>query len=285
MEGGVERQPGDRRAAGRRRDRSSARAGRWRRRTARSATSAAACSAAIHERRSMAAVCRRDGSRSRYRTAAGVPIGPPMSLYDALRAAGLDLQRAHHLDAYLRAVGDDAATGRLRAHARRRPPRRRAPAGHADGRPRGDPQRPRPARLTVRRSALDDLGEIVQRPPRPAPRRAELGQDALDAHPFGEQLAARLEQPLGVVAGERRRRWPGCGAWRRPRAAAPAGSVRRRERSPPASSRGEHSFASRGDVRCRRDGESAGWPRRARHVEESRDSTGQGAGESQVGAT
>ena len=33
------------------------------------------------------------------------------------------------------------------------------------------------------------------------------------------------------------------------------------------------------------DGESAGWPRRARHVEESRDSTGQGAGESQVGAT
>ena len=33
-----------------------------------------------------------------------------MSLYDALRAAGLDLQRAHHLDAYLRAVGDDAAT-------------------------------------------------------------------------------------------------------------------------------------------------------------------------------
>ena len=32
-----------------------------------------------------------------------------MNLYDALRAAGLDLQRAHRLDAYLRAVGDDAA--------------------------------------------------------------------------------------------------------------------------------------------------------------------------------
>jgi len=33
-----------------------------------------------------------------------------VNLYDALRAAGLDLQRAHRLDAYLRAVGDDAAT-------------------------------------------------------------------------------------------------------------------------------------------------------------------------------
>jgi hypothetical protein len=33
-----------------------------------------------------------------------------MTLYDALRAAGLDLQRAHRLDAYLRAVGDDAAS-------------------------------------------------------------------------------------------------------------------------------------------------------------------------------
>jgi hypothetical protein len=32
-----------------------------------------------------------------------------VTLYDALRAAGLDLQRAHRLDAYLRAVGDDAA--------------------------------------------------------------------------------------------------------------------------------------------------------------------------------
>jgi hypothetical protein len=31
-------------------------------------------------------------------------------LYDALRAAGVDLQRAHRLDAYLRAVGDDAAS-------------------------------------------------------------------------------------------------------------------------------------------------------------------------------
>lgn len=30
-------------------------------------------------------------------------------LYDALRAAGLDLQRAHRLDAYLRAVSDDAS--------------------------------------------------------------------------------------------------------------------------------------------------------------------------------
>ena len=34
-----------------------------------------------------------------------------MTLYDALRAAGLDLQRAHRLDAYLRAVGDEAAPG------------------------------------------------------------------------------------------------------------------------------------------------------------------------------
>ena len=32
-----------------------------------------------------------------------------MSLYDALRAAGVDLQRAHRLDAYLRATGDDTA--------------------------------------------------------------------------------------------------------------------------------------------------------------------------------
>ena len=32
-----------------------------------------------------------------------------MSLYDALRAAGVDLQRAHRLDAYLRASGDDTA--------------------------------------------------------------------------------------------------------------------------------------------------------------------------------
>ena len=36
-------------------------------------------------------------------------------LYDALRAAGVDLQRAHRLDAYLRASGDDTAgTGLLR---------------------------------------------------------------------------------------------------------------------------------------------------------------------------
>ena len=34
-----------------------------------------------------------------------------MSLYDALRAAGVDLQRAHRLDAYLRASGDDTAPG------------------------------------------------------------------------------------------------------------------------------------------------------------------------------
>jgi hypothetical protein len=33
-----------------------------------------------------------------------------VNLFDALRAAGLDLQRAHRLDAYLRAVGDDAAS-------------------------------------------------------------------------------------------------------------------------------------------------------------------------------
>jgi hypothetical protein len=36
-------------------------------------------------------------------------------LYDALRAAGVDLERAHRLDAYLRATGDDtAAAGLLR---------------------------------------------------------------------------------------------------------------------------------------------------------------------------
>lgn len=29
-------------------------------------------------------------------------------LYDALRKAGVDLLRAHRLDAYLRAIGDDA---------------------------------------------------------------------------------------------------------------------------------------------------------------------------------
>jgi hypothetical protein len=31
-------------------------------------------------------------------------------LYDALRAAGVDVQRAHRLDAYLRAVGDESTT-------------------------------------------------------------------------------------------------------------------------------------------------------------------------------
>ncbi len=31
-------------------------------------------------------------------------------LYDALRDAGIDLQQAHRLDAYLRAVGDEAAS-------------------------------------------------------------------------------------------------------------------------------------------------------------------------------
>ena len=31
-------------------------------------------------------------------------------LYDALRAAGVVLERAHRLDAYLRAVGDDTAS-------------------------------------------------------------------------------------------------------------------------------------------------------------------------------
>lgn len=36
-------------------------------------------------------------------------------LFDALRAAGIDLERAHRLDAYLRASGDDtAASGLLR---------------------------------------------------------------------------------------------------------------------------------------------------------------------------
>jgi hypothetical protein len=34
-----------------------------------------------------------------------------VSLYDALRAAGVDLQRAHRLDAYLRASGDETAPG------------------------------------------------------------------------------------------------------------------------------------------------------------------------------
>ena len=32
-----------------------------------------------------------------------------MSLYDVLREAGIDLQRAHRLDAYLRAVGGETA--------------------------------------------------------------------------------------------------------------------------------------------------------------------------------
>ena len=31
-------------------------------------------------------------------------------LYDAFRAAGVDLLRAHRLDAYLRAIGDEAVT-------------------------------------------------------------------------------------------------------------------------------------------------------------------------------
>jgi hypothetical protein len=34
-----------------------------------------------------------------------------VSLYDALRAAGVDLQRAHRLDAYIRSTGDDTAPG------------------------------------------------------------------------------------------------------------------------------------------------------------------------------
>ena len=34
-----------------------------------------------------------------------------MSLYDALRAAGLDLQRAHRLDTYLRTSGDETVPG------------------------------------------------------------------------------------------------------------------------------------------------------------------------------
>ena len=38
-----------------------------------------------------------------------------MSLYEALRAAGLDLQRAHRLDAYVRATGEDAADGFVRS--------------------------------------------------------------------------------------------------------------------------------------------------------------------------
>ena len=34
-----------------------------------------------------------------------------MSVYDALRAAGVDVERAHRLDAYLRASGDETAPG------------------------------------------------------------------------------------------------------------------------------------------------------------------------------
>lgn len=34
-------------------------------------------------------------------------------LFDALRAAGVDLERAHRLDAYLRASGDDTAVSGL----------------------------------------------------------------------------------------------------------------------------------------------------------------------------
>jgi hypothetical protein len=34
-----------------------------------------------------------------------------VSLYDALRAAGVDLQRAHRLGAYLRTTGDETAPG------------------------------------------------------------------------------------------------------------------------------------------------------------------------------
>ena len=37
-----------------------------------------------------------------------------MSLFDALRAAGLDLQQAHRLDAYVRATGDDTTAGFVR---------------------------------------------------------------------------------------------------------------------------------------------------------------------------
>jgi hypothetical protein len=38
------------------------------------------------------------------------------ALYDALRAAGVDLLQAHRLDAYLRAIGDDgASTGFVRS--------------------------------------------------------------------------------------------------------------------------------------------------------------------------
>ena len=44
-------------------------------------------------------------------------------LYDALRDAGLDLLRAHRLDVYLRTVGDDEASDRLRPLAARRPRR------------------------------------------------------------------------------------------------------------------------------------------------------------------
>ncbi len=43
-----------------------------------------------------------------------MPIGAPVTLYDALRAAGLDVQRAHRLDAYVRASGDDAEAGFMR---------------------------------------------------------------------------------------------------------------------------------------------------------------------------
>ena len=50
--------------------------------------------------------------------------------------------------------------------------------------------------------------------------------------------------------------------------------------------RGRPDFSRKGDSYNCRDGESAGWPRHGNdRVEESRDSIGQGAGESQVGVT
>src|SRR4029079_3948220 len=83
--------------------------------------SAAAAPSAIHSRSSTHASL---PASSRYWDGRLVPIGRcgratlraserggTVSLYDALRAAGVDLQRAHRLDAYLRSTGDDTAPG------------------------------------------------------------------------------------------------------------------------------------------------------------------------------
>ena len=118
----------------------------------------------------------------------------------------------------------------------------------------------------------------------------------------GHRRARRVRQPGAVRRGARARRDRADPGLRHPD---PVRLARRRSSS---SSARRNEAGTRSDVHprdagrqlvhlrghdlrrvsrvdCMFDGESAGWPRRARHVEESRDSTGQGAGESQVGAT